>query len=175
MFNEIVSVRQLGRRDDFFMRRIRTGIFNIIFNRPGKQMRILQNNPQRPPQIILADQLDVDPVIGDRAFLHIIKPIDQVGHRRFPRTRRADKGQLLSRFGKQFDIVKHGFAFDITKADVMEPDVAGQLNIINAAVFVAMFPGPVSGRRFRFAHPAGFVLIHIDQRHAAVIDFMRFI
>ena len=69
MFNEIVSVRQLGRRDDFFMRRIRTGIFNIIFNRPGKQMRILQNNPQRPPQIILADQLDVDPVIGDRAFL----------------------------------------------------------------------------------------------------------
>ena len=71
--------------------------------------------------------------------------------------------------------MQYGFAFNIAEADIVEANVAGQFDIIDAAVLMAMFPGPVACRHFRFTQPSRLIFIDIDQRYAAVIHFVRFI
>ena len=66
---------------NLFVCGIQLSITDIIHNRTGKQMRILQDNSQRTAEVILFNLCNVNSVVTDLAFLNIIKTIDQVGDR----------------------------------------------------------------------------------------------
>lgn len=69
-------------------------------------MCILQHNAQRTAQIRFLYLVDIDTVVTDFAILYIIKAVNQIGNRRFARTRASYKGNFLPRRRKYFDIVR---------------------------------------------------------------------
>ena len=89
MSYKAMCICKLCRRNHFRIRSIRLTISNIIPYCSGKQMRILQNNAQRPSQIILLDLVDVDTVVADLAILNIVETVNQVGDGRLARARGA--------------------------------------------------------------------------------------
>ncbi len=94
--DKTVCAGQLRGRNDLFIGRIQFAVADIFHDRPGKQMSILKYHAQRPAQVILADLIDIDVIVPDLAVVNIIEPVDQIGDGCLARTRRSDKGDLLT-------------------------------------------------------------------------------
>ena len=95
------------RLNNFFIRGIQPPVSNIFPYRAGKKMRILQNHRDIFPQLLPVHPADIDAVHRDRAALYIIKTVDQIRDRRFSGSRRADKGDLLSRLRIERNILQN--------------------------------------------------------------------
>ena len=106
-------------------------------------MGILEHHAQRSPQIRLLDLVDIDTVVTDLAVCDIIEAVDQVGDRRLSCSCCADKGNLLSRFRIQADIVKHDLILVITEVYVVKDNCAFLFCIgYSSFCLVGMFPCP---------------------------------
>ena len=65
----------------------------------------IRDSPQGAAQVVLADGLHIDAVIGDESSLDLIEAVDQVGDGGLARTGRTDKGDLLPRTAIQVDVM----------------------------------------------------------------------
>ena len=151
---------------------IQLSIADIIHNRTGKQMSILQDNSQRTAEIILFNLCDVNSVVADLSFLNIIKTIDQVGDRSLSGSCGTYKSKLLSRLCIQADIFQDYFIFIVAKGHILKNNISGQLCIGNRTVCrMRMFPCPHSCALLTFCNISVFVLSGIYKSHITFIFF----
>ena len=169
-----MRIGQLGRRDDFLLARFRLAIADVIADRTGEQMRVLQHDAQRSAQVCLLDQLDVDAVISDRSFLDIIEAVDQIGDRRLAGAGRADERDLLTRIRIQLDVMQHDLVGHIAEGDVVEQHFSAQRHIFDLTVFPRMTPCPFAGV-FRRLDDLTFFFAVTGQRDFSFIFFDFFI
>ena len=88
-------VGQLRRRDAFLVGRVQLAVADVVHDRAGEQVHILQHDAERVAQVRLFDVVDVDAVIADLAVGDVVKAVDEVGDGGLARAGRADEGQLL--------------------------------------------------------------------------------
>lgn len=93
--DEVVGIGTLCRSDALFIGGIQSAVADIVHDRAGKQVDILQNNAQRAPQVGLSNLVDVDAVIADLAVRNIIKAVEQIGDGGLSRIGGPYKGDLL--------------------------------------------------------------------------------
>ena len=77
--DEQLRIGQAGRRTAFFVGGVQAAVADVVHDRTGKQVGILQNDAQRGTQVVLLDLLDIEAVIQDGALLDIVEAVDQVG------------------------------------------------------------------------------------------------
>ena len=102
--DEVVRVGEFCRRDALFVRRVQPAVTDIVHDRARKQVGILQNDAERPTQILFIDLVDIDAVVADLAVLDVVETVDEVGDGRLARARGADEGDLLPRLGVQGNV-----------------------------------------------------------------------
>ena len=100
-----MGVGTLCRHDAFFICRVQSAVPDIVHDRTGKQIYVLQYDTQRTPQVCLFDFVDVDAVVANLAVCQIIEPVDQVRDRRFSGSCGTDKSNFLAWFGIQADVL----------------------------------------------------------------------
>ena len=90
------------RRDELcctyalLVRGVQAAIPDVVHDRTGEQMRVLQHHAERAAQLGLLDLGDVDAVVADLALIDVVEAIDEVGDGGLAGTRGANKGDLLS-------------------------------------------------------------------------------
>ena len=168
-----MGIGQLCGRQHLFIARIRLSIADVVPDRSGEQMRILQDDAQRTAQIVLLDQLDIDAVIGDRSFLDVVKTVDQIGDRRLSGTGRTDEGDLLSRLRIQLDVVQDGLVWHIAEGHIMEEHLSTQRHILDRTVGTRMTPCPLVGVFLRLDDVSLFIFLVACQRDRTLIDLYR--
>ena len=94
-----MRVGELRRRDAFLVRRVELAVADVVHDRAGEQIHILQHDAERVAQVGLFDVVDVDAVIADLAVGDVVEAVDEVRDGGLARAGRADKGQLLPGLG----------------------------------------------------------------------------
>ena len=74
-------------------------VADVVHDRAGEEVGILQHDAQAAAQVGLFDLVDVDAVVADLAVGNIIEAVDQVGDGGLARAGGAHKGDLLARLG----------------------------------------------------------------------------
>ena len=91
-----IRVGQTGSGADLLIGGIQLSVPDVVRNGSGKQVGVLKDNAQAPPQAVLADVPQINAVIGNQAALDLIKTVDQVGDGGLSRTGGANEGDLLA-------------------------------------------------------------------------------
>ena len=170
--NKAVRIGKFCRGDAFLIRSIRFAVADIIHNRAGKQVGILQNNAKGAAEIRLFNLGDIDAVIADLTILNIIKAVDQIGDCGFARAGGADKRDLLTRLSIQLDIVQHHFIVRIAEIHTVQHDGALQFLVGYGAVrLMRMFPCPNAGSVVCLCNRAVLMLHGVYHFNIAVIFF----
>ena len=118
--DEAVRVGELGGGDAFLVRRVQPPEADIVHDRAGEQVRVLQHHAERAPQVRLLDLVDVDAVVADLAVLDIVEAVDQVRDRRLAGAGGADEGDLLAGLRVQLDVVQHHLLRHIAEIDAVQ-------------------------------------------------------
>ena len=161
---------------DFFICCIQFTISDIVTDRSGKKMCILQNDSQGMAQIIFFDLCNVDSIVTNLTFLNIVETIDQVGDRCLSCTGRTYKCKFLTRFCIQADVMKDGLILIISKGHVFKTYIPFQFCIGYGTICgMWMFPCPHAGSFFAFCNVAVLIFSCIDKRHISFILFWFFI
>ena len=95
--DEAVRIGQLGRLHHLFVGGVQLSVTYVLHHRSREQMRVLQHDAQRTPQIRLLDLGHIYGVISYFPILNIIKSVDQVGDGGLARAGSSHKGDLLTR------------------------------------------------------------------------------
>ena len=173
MADKEVRVRQFRSLNTLLIGSVKPSVPDILHDRTGKQVRVLQNHSQGFSQRVFPDVLNIEPVIGDLSFLNIIETVDQVGNGRFARSGRSDKGDLLSGFGIKADIVEDRMSFIIRECDMVKADIALQRCDGRLSVFANALPSPHLGAFFRLDQLTVFSVFYVDQRDCPFIHLRR--
>ena len=119
-----MRICKLGGCNTFLIRGIWISIFQVLHNRSGKQIDLLQYDTEGCPQILLADLINVDSVVPDLTIVYIIETIDQIGDRRFSCSGRTYKCDLLTRFRIERHITQNLFDRIVTEIHMIQNDIA---------------------------------------------------
>ena len=133
---------QGGGLHTFLIRGIQPAVADIVHDRAGEQIGVLQHDAHAAAQICFLDFVDIDPIIPDLAVGDIVKPVDEVGDGGFTRPGGADKRDLLARLGIERDAMQDGFLRCIAEIHVIQPYIPCQAGVGDRAVAVGMLPGP---------------------------------
>ena len=175
MLDEAVGVGQAGGSDALFISGGQAAVADILHDRAGEQVGILQDDAQRGTQRILFDRLDIVAVVQDLALLDIVEAVDEVGDGRFARASGADKGDLLARAAIEVDIVQHDLARVVAEIDILKDDVALELGIGGCAVGVLLFPGPGAGGFLGLGQGIVRAELGVDKGDISLVDFGLFV
>ena len=104
--DKAIGIGQLCGGNALLIGGIQAAVADVLHDRAGEQVGILQNDAQRAAQVVLFDLADVDAIIPDLAVCDIVEAVDQVGDGRFAGTGGADKGDLLARAAIEVDPVQ---------------------------------------------------------------------
>ncbi len=170
--DEIICPGQSGRGNAFLIRGIQLAEPDVVHDRAGEQVCVLQHNAQGVTQIVFFDQLDVNAVIGDHAALDVVESVDQVRDRGLAGTGGTDESDFLSRFGKQRNIMQDLLFLGVAEVHIIEPDIAFEFHQFGFAIGTGMLPAPVTGIFLCF-HPLSVLLLCTDQRDHTVVGFRR--
>ena len=105
MPDESIRRRGLCRFDDFLVRSVQTPVADVLHDRTGKEMGLLQDHGDIFPKLIAVVMPDLHAVDRDRTLLYIIEARKQVHDRCLAGAGRSDKGDLLSGMGIEADIL----------------------------------------------------------------------
>ncbi len=174
MADKFIGIGQLGCRDTFLVGRVQLAKPDIVHDRSREQVRVLKNDTKTSAKIRLFDQFDIDPVVRDRAFLDLVKTVDQIRDGCLACAGRAHERDLLSWLGKQRNIMQDHFLLCIAERHIVEAYVAFQFDKLHFSVRTRMSPAPVSGV-FRTFDPFAVFLFHVDKRDDTVIGLARLV
>ena len=139
-------------------------------------MGILQNHSKGMSQVTFFNLVDINAVITNLSILNIIKSIDQIGNGGLSGSGGTDKGNLLSRRRKHFDVVKYHFLIIISEINTQEFHVSLKFRVSRGVIYLmVMLPCPCAGMMIGFINVSFFVKSSIDQSHISVIHFRFFI
>ena len=104
--DEIVRVGQLRGADAVVVRGVELAVADVVHDRAGEEVDVLQDDADRMTEIGFFDAVDVDAVVFDLAVGVVVEAVDEVCNRRFARAGRADEGELLAGLGVERDVVQ---------------------------------------------------------------------
>ena len=168
--DEIVGVGQLRRFHALLVGGAEVAIADIVHDRSCEQISILQDDPQRPPEVGLADFVDIDVIIADFAVGNVVKPVDKVGNGGFARAGCANKGDLLARLGVKGHIVQNRFIRGIAKIHLFHGDIPLQPGVGHGTLrLMGVLPRPDTRVLRAFGEIAFFVQLCVYQGHITAI------
>ena len=167
--DEAVGVGQTGCGDALLVGGLQTAIADVLHDRAGEQVGILQHDAQRAAEVGFLDLVDVDAVVPDLAVLDVVEAVDKVGDGGLAGTGGADEGDLLARTAIEVDVVQDGLARHIAEIDIRKGDVAFQLVVGGGAVVVGMLPGPDAGALVGLHEVVVLVVLGVDEGDIALI------
>ena len=174
--DEAVGIGELCRADALGVRGVEPAVADVLHDRAGEEVRILQHHAERPAQIALADLVDVDVVIADLAVLNVIEAVDEVRDRRLAGAGAADEGDLLPGLGIHLDVVQDGLFRRIAEVHPVEGDAALELAVGDGAVgLMRVLPRPDAGLLGRLGEGAVGVLDGVDELDVALVCLGRLI
>ncbi len=173
--DEIVRADELRRLDALLVARVELTVADVIHHRAGKQVGVLQHDAQRAAQVSLFDLIDINAVVPHLTVRDVVKAVDEVGDGGLARARRADKGDLLPRFGVNGDVAQDGLAFLVGEVHFGEPHVTRERGVGEGAVAVRVLPRPASRALFCLGDGAVRGNRGVDQRYIAVVHLRRLI
>ena len=133
-----MGVGALSGGDALLVSGIQPSVADVVHDGAGEQVGVLEHRPQGAAQVVLADGLHIDAVIGDESSLDLIEAVDQVGDGGLARAGGAYEGDLLARVGVDGHIFQDAFAGHIGEVHMAEPDGPLQLGE------VVVLPGHVA-------------------------------
>ena len=167
-----VRVCKLRRFDTFLVGSVQLAVADIIHNCSGKQMSVLENHSQRPPQIRFFDLVDIDSVVADLAVGDVVEAVDQVGDSGFARSGGSHESDLLAGFRIKADVVEHDLVFVIAEIHIVKYNAAFLSGIGDGSLsLMRMLPGPQIRSHRRFGEVSVLVLHCVDKFHIAVVRF----
>ena len=113
--DKTVGMGRFRGGDYFFLRGVRPAHHDIIPDRPGFQPCFLQYHPVIFTQAPSRHFPDICAVHTDFPFVHVIKPHQQIDHRRFSTARRTHNSHSLARLHRQVQIRNQLFIRHIGK------------------------------------------------------------
>ena len=120
-------------------------LFRSVHYCPRKQIGILQDDSERPTQVVFFYLIYIYTVIAYLAVGNVVKSVDKIGYRRLTCSRCADKRYFLSLRSVYGDVVKDKFILDVSKVDLVEFYLAGKSLVRRSSLcLVRMFPRPYS-------------------------------
>ena len=149
-----VRVDKLRRGDTFLVRCVKPAVAQVLHNRSGKEVHILKNNAHGAAQVVLADIVYVDSVVGYRAAVYVIEMVDKICNGGFARSGCADEGDLLTGLGVERHVVEHLFALFVREIHVLKVNLAAEPAVLKGAVLLRNFPCPFLGELARFLKAA---------------------
>ena len=167
--DEAVGVGQTGGGDALLIGGLQTAIADVLHDRAGEQVGILQHDAQRAAEVGFPDFMDVDAVVPDLAVLDVVEAVDKVGDGGLAGAGGADEGDLLARTAIEVDVVQDGLVRYIAEIDVRKGDVAFQLVVGGGAVVVGMLPGPDAGALVGLHEVVVLVVLGVDEGDIALI------
>ena len=167
--DEAVGVGQTGCGDALLVGGLQTAIADVLHDRAGEQVGILQHDAQRAAEVGFLDFMDVDAVVPDLAVLDVVEAVDEVGDGGLAGAGGADEGDLLARTAIEVDVVQDGLARHIAEIDIRKGDVAFQLVVGGGAVVVGMLPGPDAGALGGLHQLVILAILDVDQGDIAFI------
>ena len=174
--DESVRVGQFCCLVYFFIRCVQLAVADVLLDRSGEEMRILEHDAQGVAQVCLLDLVDVDVVVPDLAVSHIVEPVDQVGDGGLAGAGGSDEGDLLPRLRVQRQVMEHHVVRRVAEGHVVEAHIASQFLIGDGAVrLVRMLPCPQAGALFALGDIAVRVFLRVDQFYIAVVYLRLFI
>lgn len=99
--DEAMRIGSCCSRDDFFVRGFRLPVSDIVPNGSAEQPCILKHHTKVSPQVVPAHVVDIHPVDGYRAAVHIVKPHEQIDECGFASSGLSDNGHTCTRFNLQ--------------------------------------------------------------------------
>ncbi|KFI56632.1 HAD-superfamily hydrolase [Bifidobacterium callitrichos DSM 23973] len=166
LLDEGIRIGEARRGPHLLIGGVETPEADVVHDRTGEQVRVLQHHAQRPAQIALAHIADIDAVIGDRTGIDVVEAGDEVGDRRLAGAGGSDERDLLPGLGEHRHVVKHFLALHIAEVHVIETDVAAHRR--DTAVG-RILPTPVVGALARLDQSSVRVVRDVDERDPAVI------
>ena len=167
-----MRVGKLRSLDDFFVSRFGVAITDIVFDRRGEKVRLLQNDGHRASQIVFLDLVHVDVVDADLPVGDVIEAVQEVGDRGLSRARWADEGYFLPGLGVESDVMEDELIGAIAKVDIIEIDLALHPHVIRAgSIGMRMLPRPLSREGIRWYGSPGFIFFGHDEGDISFIGF----
>ena len=168
--DKAVCVGQLGRRLTLLVGGLQVAVADVFQYRAGKQVGILEDDAQGAAQVRLFDLIDIDTVIADFAVGDVVETVYEVGDGGLACTGGTDKGDLLSRFGPQADVVENQLVFVVAEVHTIKDHTALQASVCDGTVrLVGMLPGPHIGALSALRELSVGVLFRVDQLHIALV------
>ncbi len=172
---KIVSICKLCRGDTLFVSRVKSAVTNVVHYCPRKQIGILQDDAERPTQVVFFYLIYIYIVIAYLAVGNVVKSVDKIGYRRLTCSRCTDKRYLLSLRSVYGDVVKDKFILDVSKVDLVEFYLAGKSLVRRSSLcLVRMFPRPYS-RAAVALDELTVSFFRIDERDVSLVCLRRFV
>ena len=175
MFDEGIRICELRGGHALLIGGGQAAITDVLHDRAGEQVGILQDDAQRGAQRVLLNGLDVVAVVQDPALLDVVEAVDQVRDRRLARAGGADKGDLLPRTAIQVDVMQDDLLLVVAEVHILKDDVALQLGVPGLAVGIHAFPRPHAGGLVRLGDSIVRFVLGVDQGDVALVDLGLFI
>ena len=168
--DKAVRIGELRCTHHFFIRGVELSVPDILPDSVGKQVRILQDDPERPAQIAFFDLVDIDVVVADLTVLNVIEAVDQVCDRRLAGPGGPDEGDLHAGFCMDPDIVQDHLVVPVAEIHAVEGDIPFQCLIGRRITrLVVMLPGPLPGMFLCLYDLPILIPFTVDQHDIAVV------
>ncbi len=168
--DEAVRIGQLCRCIYLFICGLQTAVTDVFHDRTGEEVRILQHDAERTPQIRLVDLLHIDAVIAELAVGNLIKTIDEVRNGGLSGTGGAHQSDLLTGLCMNGNVMEHGLVLRVPEIHIFKDHIALQRLVIGlSGILMIMLPGPAAGSFAAFCQRPVLILC-IYQHDIAVVS-----
>src|SRR5215470_11429636 len=96
----------------------------VAANGSGKQMHILEHQPEQRAELVEIHRADVNATDRDASLLHVIEPQQQVDDRRLARAGGSDDRDALASVDGERHVPKNWLAWHIRERHVLEGDAS---------------------------------------------------
>ena len=175
MLDEGIGVCQLGGCHALFIGGGQAAITDVLHDRAGEQVGVLQDDAQRGTQRVLLDGFDIVAVVQDLALLDIVEAVDEVRDGRLTCAGGADEGDFLAWAAVQVDIVQDDLLLIVAEVDILKDDIALQLGILGLAVSADVLPRPHTGGLVGLGDGVVSGVLRMDKGDITLVDFRLFI
>ena len=143
--NEVISTSKLCSLYAVFVSGVKTTVANVVQNGAREEVNVLKNNAKRATQRALLNLVDVDAVVANLTVFNVIEAVEQVSNGCFTCTCCTNKGNLLTRFCINRNIMQYGVAWLVAKVNIKETNVTLDWSVGNGVIAMWILPSPVTG------------------------------
>ena len=106
---------------------IEAPVADVLHDGRAEEVRVLEHEPELPPEVVLPEVADVDAVDRDRSAAHLVEAREEIDDGRLAGPRRADERDRLAGLRLERDVVEDERVWPVAKRDVVELHASADL------------------------------------------------